>query len=256
MSINQSAYLTTSWDDGHPADFRVAELLGRYNLRGTFYVPREARTGTLDESSLRTLGRQVELGAHTMHHVFLTHTSDAIARREIEQSKAWVEDLAARPCTMFCPPGGKFHHIHLKMIREAGFAAIRSVELMSLSRPRLSEGLLVMPTTLQAFPHRPVTYLKNAWKRWAAANLWRYLLCGPGRQWHRLAETLLENTVKTGGVFHLWGHSWEVQVTNQWERLEELFKLMSQYAADAPCVTNSQLCEMQEEPEIEPLPAM
>jgi hypothetical protein len=256
MSINQSAYLTTSWDDGHPADFRVAELLNRYNLRGTFYVPREARTGTLDEASLRTLGRQVELGAHTLHHVFLDHASDTVARREIEHSKAWIEDLTGRPCTVFCPPGGKFQRIHLKMIREAGFAAIRTVELMSLSRPRLREGLLVLPTTLQAFPHRPVTYVKNAWKRLAGANLWRYLLCGPGRQWHSMAETLLQNVAKNGGVFHLWGHSWEVQVTNQWERLEELFKLMSQYAAEVPCVTNSQLCETEEQPEAEPIPAM
>jgi peptidoglycan-N-acetylglucosamine deacetylase len=256
MSTSQSAYLTTSWDDGHPADFRVAELLHRYNLRGTFYVPREARTGTLDKSSLRTLGRQVELGAHTLHHVFLTHASDTVARREIEQSKTWIEDLTGRPCTMFCPPGGKFQRIHLRMIREAGYAAIRSVELMSVNRPRLREGLLILPTTLQAFPHRPTTYVKNAWKRWAAANLWRYLLCGPGRQWHRLAETMLQKVVKNGGVFHIWGHSWEVQVTNQWERLEELFKLMSQFTSEAPCVTNSQLCELEDEPEAEAVPAM
>ena len=32
--------ITTSWDDGHPLDFKLAELLNKYNLKGTFYIPR------------------------------------------------------------------------------------------------------------------------------------------------------------------------------------------------------------------------
>jgi hypothetical protein len=40
-------YITTSWDDGHPSDLRVAELLIKHGLRGTFYVPMTAQTATL-----------------------------------------------------------------------------------------------------------------------------------------------------------------------------------------------------------------
>jgi hypothetical protein len=38
------AFLTASWDDGHPLDFRIADMLERYGLTGTFYVPSRAET--------------------------------------------------------------------------------------------------------------------------------------------------------------------------------------------------------------------
>jgi hypothetical protein len=50
--------------------------------------------------------------------------------------------------------------------------------------------------------------------------------------------------VRDGGIFHLWGHSWELQETAQWQRLEELFSIMSEYRSELPCLTNSQLCQL------------
>ena len=40
--MKPSTCITTSWDDGHPLDLRVAELLAKYGLQGTFYVPMTA----------------------------------------------------------------------------------------------------------------------------------------------------------------------------------------------------------------------
>jgi hypothetical protein len=39
--VKPPAYITTSWDDGHPSDLRLADLLHKHSLRGTFYVPPE-----------------------------------------------------------------------------------------------------------------------------------------------------------------------------------------------------------------------
>ena len=47
-----ATYITTSWDDGHPLDFRIAELLSEYRLRGTFYVPMESENGTMTPERL------------------------------------------------------------------------------------------------------------------------------------------------------------------------------------------------------------
>ena len=33
------AIVTTSWDDGHPLDLKLAELLGRYHIPTTFCIP-------------------------------------------------------------------------------------------------------------------------------------------------------------------------------------------------------------------------
>lgn len=32
------AYVTTSWDDGHPEDEKCLDILEKYRLRGTFYL--------------------------------------------------------------------------------------------------------------------------------------------------------------------------------------------------------------------------
>ena len=43
----KQTYITTSWDDGHQLDLRVAELLTKYRLHGTFYIPKATENGTM-----------------------------------------------------------------------------------------------------------------------------------------------------------------------------------------------------------------
>jgi peptidoglycan/xylan/chitin deacetylase (PgdA/CDA1 family) len=232
--------ITTSWDDGHPLDFRVADLLSRYGLTGTFYIPRRCQTPTMSPEQVTELSRYFEIGAHTMDHVFLDSCNDQTAREQIGQSKAWVEELTGKPCPMFCPPGGKFDAKRLSQISAAGFKAIRTVEMISVAPPKLHNDLLIMPTTLQAHPHSPTAYLRNVLKR-KGRNLWLYLTRGHQPNWVQLAERLLKTAIARNGVFHLWGHSWEIQESGQWEHLETVFKMMSELRQQAPCVTNWQL---------------
>ena len=49
--------------------------------------------------------------------------------------------------------------------------------------------------------------------------------------------------LKFGDVFHLWGHSWELQETGQWQRLEKLLRFMSRFANQATPLTNGQICQ-------------
>lgn len=239
-----SAYLTTSWDDGHPLDLRLADMLGESGLRGTFYVPRSAPTGTLSESQLRQLSASFEIGAHTLDHVDLTRVSHSERERQIAHSKAWIEQTTGRPCAMFCPPEGKYNRGHLPVICAAGYLGIRSVQLLSLAQPRPVDGVLVMPTTLQLYPHPRLTYLKNSAKRHAWANLWHYVRDGCPEDQQQLTELLLGRTIARGGVFHLWGHSWELERHDQWDRLRGVLRLMQRYTSSAPCLTNGQICEM------------
>src|SRR5437879_13418201 len=72
----KQTYITTSWDDGHQLDLRVAELLTKYRLHGTFYIPKAAENGTRKAAQVRELSRAFEIGAHPLHHVILTRTTD------------------------------------------------------------------------------------------------------------------------------------------------------------------------------------
>jgi peptidoglycan/xylan/chitin deacetylase (PgdA/CDA1 family) len=238
-----STYFTTSWDDGFPLDLRVADLLAKYGLSGTFYVPLTAECPTMTAAEIRGLNSAFELGAHTLHHVDLTAQTDQQAWEEISGSKAWIEDVTGGPCPMFCPPKGRFHARHLDLIRQAGFLGARTVELLSLGSPRPKAGVLVMPTTVQAHPHGLPAYARNVIKRGAIGSLWNYVARGRSIDWRKLAESLLRCSLQQGGVFHLWGHSWELEENGQWQRLEEVLRLMSQFASQAAALTNTQICE-------------
>jgi peptidoglycan/xylan/chitin deacetylase (PgdA/CDA1 family) len=248
-------FMTTSWDDGHPADLRAAALLAKYGIAGTFYVPAKAEREMMSAVELRELASDFEIGAHTLHHVDLARVDGLTAWREIAGSKSWVEDATGVSCACFCPPLGNYRRLHLRMIRKAGYLGMRSVEFLSLDFPRPRSGLLVMPTTVQAFPHRFPAFARNAIRRFAPANLWRYVMHGRGAQWPALAESLLRHAIAHGGVFHLWGHSWELQDAGQWRRLEELLRVMGHLVQQAPAVTNGQLCRLNASSTAVPTPA-
>ncbi|MCA6122027.1 polysaccharide deacetylase family protein [Bradyrhizobium sp. WSM 1704] len=243
--MTQSAtYITTSWDDGHPLDLRIAALLSKHGLTGTFYVPMTAENGTMAAAQIRDLHSAFEIGAHTIHHTVLTEVTDELAWQEIVGSKAWLEDVTGRQCSMFCPPTGAFLRSHLKMIRKAGFVGLRTVELGSLDLPRRRAGLALMPTTVQAYPHGLAAFARNAVKRMAFANLWRFLVHGRSADWSQLARSLLNKAIERGGVFHLWGHSWELRDSSQWRRLDDVLRLMRDVAGDAPNLTNAELARI------------
>ncbi len=248
--MRKEIYITTSWDDGHPLDLRVAERLARYNLRGTFYVPMTADNGTMNVGQIRELGRGFEIGAHTLNHVILTRATEQQARGQIVESKAWLEDTTGVTCRMFCPPQGKYSGRHLKMVRQAGYIGLRSVELASLDYPRSKAGVLLMPTSVQAYTHSSRAFYRNAIKRAALGNLWRYIRYGHSMDWPLLVSSFLSRATEGGGVFHLWGHSWELQETRQWDRLDEALQLIGQLACEAVVATNGQICHQFHDPRL------
>jgi hypothetical protein len=121
------------------------------------------------------------------------------------------------------------------------------VELLSLDFPRPVAGLMVMPTTVQANDSGLTGYVRNALRRGAVRNLWLLLLRGRSTDWLKLARSLLVRAVEQGGVFHLWGHSWELDAFGLWGRLEDALRLMSEFAPQASALTNGGLVRWVEE---------
>ena len=81
--MNNEALFTTSWDDGHPLDARVAELLSAHGFRGTFYMPLSNREGlpVMPPADVRRLGQGFEIGSHTIDHCYLQTVDRTEARR-------------------------------------------------------------------------------------------------------------------------------------------------------------------------------
>jgi len=116
--------LTISVDDGAPADLRTADLLMKYGLKATFYVPKEnPERPVMSLKQIREIAssEDFELGGHTVSHLSLHRMSHGQAKREIEDGKSWLEDTIGRSVTAFCYPQGKFSRTTPRLVEEAGF---------------------------------------------------------------------------------------------------------------------------------------
>ena len=69
----------------------------------------------------------IAIGAHTRRHPILANTPSPIAWDEISEGRRELQDLLGRPVDVFAYPNGKpgrdFTAEHVRMVREAGFAA-------------------------------------------------------------------------------------------------------------------------------------
>lgn len=240
---NKSVVVTTSWDDGATEDGKVAELLAKYGLKGTFYVPFSTDRGVMPYAQLRDLAAGFEIGAHTMTHPDLTAAASEIARREIAASKKWIEDATGMRCRMFCFPGGRFRREHLPMLHREGFLGVRTVELLSFEAPRRRCGVYVVPTTVQVFPHSSKTYFKNAAKRCAVAALPALFIAARQPGWASAAKALFQHCLRYGGVFHLWGHSWEIEEQDEWRSLEDLLAYLHEWRSQVAFSNNAEVCQ-------------
>lgn len=220
---------TISWDDGNVLDLKLLNLLDRYHLRGTFYIPKKYERMTLSDEQIKSIGKEQEIGAHTISHVDLTAVSKEEAKREIEESKRHIEDLTGREVSMFGYPKGKHDAQTKELVRAAGFAGARTVENIGLE---IGDDPYQMGATLQVYPFPlrkkyfgrriflPLNYYSRKMREYRLPFK-SYL------SWRGLARGFFDVFKEKGGVFHLWGHSWEIEKYGMWQDLERFFEYAS-----------------------------
>ena len=213
--------VTTSWDDGHKKDFRIAGLLEKYGLQGTFYVSPACRELDpelrLDPKGIASLGRRFEIGAHTFSHPDLTAIPHQEAVSEISRGAGFLENATGEKPLSFCYPYGRFNRDLARSLRGLGFHYARTVRQFKTSRG----DPMAAGTTVHAYQHRTglLRYLRAAGVSPGRAGRWL--------DWGAVAADLFDICLKNGGVFHLWGHSWEIDKYDDWGRLEQVFAYIS-----------------------------
>lgn len=235
----KTAIITSSWDDGHPLDLRLAELLTSHGMRGTFYVPiHNADFPVMTRQQMKSLtDQEMEIGAHTYTHAVLPQlTQDAILH-ELVTSKTVLEDVAGQPITSFCYPKGKFNRVARQQVRAAGY---------SLARTTLSFRIdarfdpFLMPTSFQFVPHTVAIHVRHAVKEWnlkGLLNWWRDF--GTHSDLVALVNVMFQYILRQGGILHIWGHSWEIEQENLWDLLDEVLSAISHHP-DVLYLTNAQ----------------
>jgi len=217
--------ITTSWDDGHVADFRIADLLEKYNLKGTFYIPaHNIEHKVMGEKDVLKLSERFEIGGHTINHTTINSESIELFKNEIEGCYLWLGNLTGKNPNSFCFPRGVFNQAAIDYTLQCGFKIIRTTELLN---PSINTHSKVIPTTLQVYRHSEFTYMKHLMKRFKFRSLLLYLKSKPSADLKQITSYYLDYIEQNGGCFHLWGHSWEIEENDLWDELEQLFKLLS-----------------------------
>jgi peptidoglycan/xylan/chitin deacetylase (PgdA/CDA1 family) len=232
---------TTSWDDGHPLDARLADLLAEHGFCGTFYVPHRNSEGrpVLSGTELRRIADRFEIGSHTRDHVRLDRLPARTVEQQIRDGRRSIEDELGKPVSGFCYPGGVHTAALRRAVRSVGFTYARTITNFCIAPP---EDRFRVPTTIQLYPHRRVTFVKNFVRggEWSARAL-PLAETLRARSLDDALRALLERTVAAGGVFHLWGHSWEIEEQGLWPVLARFLEFAATLIPPAQRTTNHQL---------------
>ena len=219
----------TSWDDGHPLDMRIATLLSKYRLAGTFYVPIRNSEGypVLSPLELRQLASEFEIGGHSLDHLRLTKLSRNEIVRQVADGKRELEQLTGGPVAGFCYPGGKLNHCVSGIVRSAGFEYARTTENF---RCDMAGSEFCLPTTIQLYRHPKSTLFRN----FALKGNWmsRYPTFFIAQREDSLVariSAISEHVAHNNGILHVWGHSWEIDKHGLWTDLELIFKVLSSF---------------------------
>ena len=223
MNMERLRIVTTSWDDGDRIDMRVAESLRSREVAGTFYVPVTPYQGRppLSHGELRDLASEgFEIGAHGFSHKDLWKLSAEELAQEINPCKPILEDILGAEVKMFCYPKGRYDANVIQALKDAGYWGARTVRMLA-TRPEFNP--FEVPTTVQAVPHRRLSYVKNVARARKMEGL-QVFLANMTRlgNWLELGKSLFDRVLQDGGIWHLYGHSWEIDKLGLWEDLEQI----------------------------------
>lgn len=238
MLAGEQRIVTTSWDDGHPCDSALAEILTQYGIRATFYVPlSNCEREVLPSGSLVELSTEFEIGAHTRTHADLRRLDDRALYDEVCTAKYELENLLGKPVRMFCYPRGKHNRMVRQAVSRSGYIGARTTAAFCTA---LSWKPFEMPTTFQFFPHPNWLHLRHEVCTRNLSGLRRATKTCFGKTWVEIAQRLFDDMIEKGGVWHLWGHSWEIQEYNLWDDLRRLLEYVA-HREGVVYLTNGQL---------------
>lgn len=196
--------LTLSYDDGVVQDIRLIETMNRYGIKGTFnvnsnlYLPenitRDKFYGRMKLAEAKELyiASGQEVAVHSCTHPFLEELDSVEIISEIVQDRKNLESQFGKIVRGMAYPYGTYNDKVVDVLEKCNIVYARTVESThSFDFPK--NWLLLHPTC-----HHDDEKLEE------------------------LIEKFVESTNRWNKVemFYLWGHSYEFDNNNNWERIE------------------------------------
>lgn len=222
-------YVTISVDDGHPTDLRTIDLLVKYGLKATFYIPgANEERAVMKPCQIRDIAGQFEVGSHTLSHLCLTKLSAQKARREIVDGKKFSEDTVGHEVVSFCYPWGKFNRRVAAQVAQAGFLGGRTCRYFRNDFPKdpFSWDISTYANTYPAY-----VQVRHCLLEYNFVGAYKYVTTFKSRvPWVEQFVCALQDVSRAGGIAHLYFHSWEIDQNGEWEELERAFKATAQHS--------------------------
>lgn len=208
--------LTFSYDDAVSQDIRLIELFNKYGMKATFnlnsgnlgikgkvtYKGHETTHNKVEAADLRSIYEGHEVASHTVNHPKLPDiSSEAEIIRQVEEDRLRLSELCGYEVVGFAYPcGGKNYDSRVSEIlrRSTGVKYCRTIE---------TNGSFALQENLYEF--KPSVYH----------------LCWD--EMFSLGEKFLEAVPEEKQTFYVWGHSYEFDFENTWDRFEQFLKMMS-----------------------------
>lgn len=208
-----------TYDDGVLQDVRFVALLNKYNLKGTFNLNSglmESEFEWTHESGrvIKRLSKEKavplyqghEIACHTLTHPYMHDLSEQEILHELQEDKANLKKLFGREVKGFAVPFNYYSERIENCVRQCGFSYARiSQESRSFS---------------------PQTDYYN----------WKATVFHTDPELEQLTRQFIE-TDQELAIFQIVGHSYDLDVENMWERIENVFRMIAAHKEILPMTT-------------------
>lgn len=206
--------ITFSYDDATTQDERLVALFNKYGLKCTFNVNHDllGHSGELLREGVYVRHDKIareripfvyeghEVATHSLTHPSLTALSDDDIIREVEEDRIKLSELMGYEIVGHAYPNGKLDDRVADLIRtKTGIKYARTVN--STYSFDLQKDLITFNPTV--YEHREMDEM------------------------FRLGEEFLAMKPDEPKLFYIWGHSFEIDVRDDWRRLEAFFEMIS-----------------------------
>lgn len=208
--------VTFSYDDGVTQDRRLIALFNRYGLKATFNLNSELfgharciqREG-VSVAHVRPLASEIpgiyaghEVAAHTLTHPLLTELSEEEIVRQVETDRLRLSELVGYEVRgMAYPGGGVNFNEHVAQV-------IQNHTGIEYARTTVSSHSFAAQPDL--FQFKPTVYHHAEWDAL-----------------FRLGKEFVDLQTDTPAVYYIWGHAYELDIHDTWDRFEEFCQLIS-----------------------------
>lgn len=187
--------LTMSFDDGKLADIRLAELFKKYGIKATFHY-NSANIGKesyVTADDVRKIGEYHEVSCHGQTHAFLDKIPASFAVKEILEDKQALEDITGELVRGLSYPYGTYTNEVLTLLPMLGIEYSRTIN------------------------NTNSCYLPDNFLEW---NPTCHQSHDIDKMWNKLMK--FNKHIR---LLYIWGHSYEFDRDNTWERMENFCKM-------------------------------